>query len=179
MNIKKVKSGSHEHSIMHNEAQEALKITMELNNSYHTPDQVRNIFSRLIGKQVHESFALFPPFYTDSGKHIKIGRNVFINSGCKFQDQGGIEIGNDVLIGHNVVLATVNHDENPEKRADMVLKPILIEDKAWICSNSTILQGIKIGEGAIVTAGAVVTKDVEPYTAVGGVPAKLIKYIEK
>lgn len=73
--------------------QEAIRIGMELNNQYHTPEQIREIMSRLIGKKVDESFRLFPPFYTDFGKNIHIGKDVFINSGCHFQDQGGIKIG--------------------------------------------------------------------------------------
>ena len=95
------------------------------------------------------------------------------------QDQGGIYIGNDVLIGHNACLLTLNHDADPENRADMHPMPIHIEDKAWLGSNVTVLPGVRIGEGAIVAAGAVVTKDVPENTVVGGVPAKVIKKIEK
>ena len=90
--------------------QEAIKITMEMNNSYHTPEELRGIMARLIGKQVDDTFRLFPPFYTDFGKNITIGKDVFINSGCHFQDQGGITIGDGSLIGHNVVLTTINHE---------------------------------------------------------------------
>ena len=73
--------------------QEAVRIGMELNTKYHTPEELREIMGRLIGKQVDRSFRMFPPFYTDFGKNITIGKDVFINSGCHFQDQGGIEIG--------------------------------------------------------------------------------------
>lgn len=73
--------------------QEAVRIGMELNTKYHTPEELREIMSRLIGKRVDNSFRMFPPFYTDFGKNITIGKDVFINSGCHFQDQGGIEIG--------------------------------------------------------------------------------------
>lgn len=93
------------------------------------------------------------------------------------QDQGGIYIGDDVLIGHNACLLTLNHEMEPENRADMHPKPIHIEDKVWLGSNVTVLPGVTIGEGAIVAAGAVVTKDVESNTIVGGVPAKIIKRI--
>ena len=119
-----------------------------------------------------------PPFNTDCGKNIHIGENVFINSGCKMQDQGGIYIGDDVLIGHNACLLTLNHVSDPESRADMYPEPVHIEDKAWLGSNVTVLPGVRIGEGAIVAAGAVVTKDVEPGTVVGGVPAKFIKNVD-
>lgn len=104
-----VTGGGTVHLFMHRVSQEALKITSEINGSYHEPEELRRLFSRLIGKEVDESFALFPPFYTDCGKNITIGKNVFINMGCKFQDQDGIFIGDGTLIGHNVVLATLSH----------------------------------------------------------------------
>lgn len=159
--------------------QEAIKITMEMNSSYHTPEELREIMERLIGKQVDDTFRLFPPFYTDFGKNIKIGKNVFINSGCHFQDQGGITIGNDVLIGHNVVLATINHDLAPSQNRKNHYAPITISNNVWIGSNATILPGVTISEWAVVAAGAVVTKNVESYTVVGGNPAKLIKTVER
>ena len=159
-------------------SREAQKITCELNYQYHEFDEIRNLFSKLIGEKVDDEFRVFPPFYTDFGKNIHLGKNVFINSDCKFQDQGGIYIGDDVLIGHNVVLATLNHDENPEKRGNLCPSPIKIGNKVWIGSNATILPGVTIGDGAIIAAGAVVTKDVSEKTVVGGVPARLIKKID-
>ena len=82
------------------------------------------------------------------------------------------------MIGHNVVLATLNHEENPEKRGNLIPAPIKIGNDVWIGSNATILSGVTVGSGAIVAAGAVVTKDVEPNTVVGGVPAKYIRDIK-
>lgn len=157
--------------------QEAIKITMEINNSYHTPKELRQMMSRLIGKRVDDTFRMFPPFYTDFGKNIKIGKNVFFNSGCHFQDQGGIEIGDGTLIGHQVVIATLNHDPDPEKRGDMFPRPVKIGAKVWIGSHATLLPGVTVGEGAIVAAGAVVTRDVPPRSVVAGVPARVIKSI--
>ena len=110
---------------------------------------------------------------------MSIGKNVFINAGCKFQDQGGIYIGDNVLIGHGVTIATLNHDFNIDKRASMYAKGVRISSDVWIASNAVILPGITIGKGAIVGAGAVVTKDVPPKAIVVGNPAKIIKYIEK
>ncbi|MDO5859738.1 sugar O-acetyltransferase [Methanobrevibacter sp.] len=158
-------------------SQEAQKITCELNNKYHDFDEIRELFSKLIGKQVSDDFRVFPPFTTDFGKNIHLGKNVFINSGCRFQDQGGIYIGDNVLVGHNVVLATLNHDENPKKRGNLIPAPIKIGNDVWIGSNVTILSGVTIGEGAIVAAGAVVTKNVAENTVVGGVPARYIRDI--
>ena len=100
---KPVRGGSEAHLFMHGVSQEALRLTAEINGSYHPPEELRALFSQLIGRPVDESFGLFPPFYTDCGKNIHIGKNVFINMGCKFQDQGGIFIGDGALIGHNVV----------------------------------------------------------------------------
>ncbi|NYB72966.1 sugar O-acetyltransferase [Sedimentibacter hydroxybenzoicus DSM 7310] len=174
-----VTGGSEIHLFMHKVSQEALRITAELNNSYRTQEEVRSLMSELIGKPVDESFAMFPPFYTDCGKNISIGKNVFINSGCRFQDQGGITIGDGSLIGHNVVMATLNHDLSPDKRRDMHPAPIVIGKSVWIGANATILAGVSIGDGAVIAAGAVVTKDVQSNTVVGGVPARLIKKIEE
>lgn len=170
-----IEGGSEIHQYMHILSNEAMKITAKLNNGYHEPDEIRALFSELIGKTVDESFSMFPPFYSDCGKNIKIGKNVFINSGCKFQDQGGITIGDGTLIGHNVVLATLNHDFDPKKRSSMHPAPIIIGKNVWIGSNATILPGVSIGDGAIIAAGAVVTKDVDENVVVGGVPAKIIK----
>lgn len=176
---KKIVNGSETHLFMHEISQIALKITAEINSKYHEPEQLRALFSQLIGKTVDETFMLFPPFYTDCGKNITVGKNVFINMGCKFQDQGGIFIGDGTLIGHNVVLATLNHDMSPQERGSMIPAPIHIGKNVWIGSNATILPGVTIGNGAIVAAGAVVTKDVPEDTVVGGVPAKLIRKIEE
>ena len=172
-----IHAGSPIHAKMHELSQEAIRITMQINNSYHTHDELVALMSELTGSEIHDSFGLFPPFYTDCGKNIRMGRRVFINSGCKFQDQGGITIGNDVLIGHNCVIATLNHVMDPDHRADMTAAPVRICDKVWIGANVTILQGVTIGEGAIIAAGAVVNKDVPPRTVAGGIPAKILKQI--
>ncbi|MDE6818808.1 MAG: sugar O-acetyltransferase [Muribaculaceae bacterium] len=172
-----IPGGSPIHAKMHELSQEAIRITMEINNAYHNHDEIVALMSELTGTEIHKSFGLFPPFYTDCGKNTRIGKRVFINSGCKFQDQGGITIGDDVLVGHNCVIATLNHVMDPDRRADMVPAPVKIGDKVWIGANVTILQGVTIGEGAVIAAGAVVTKDVPPRTVVGGLPAKVIKTI--
>ncbi|MGB4589434.1 MAG: DapH/DapD/GlmU-related protein [Clostridiaceae bacterium] len=175
---KPVVSGSEMQQMMHNVSQEALKLTAELNGHYHTPEEVRELFSKLTGWEVDETFDMFPPFYTDCGRNIRIGKNVFINSGCRFQDQGGIAIGNGVLIGHNVVLATLNHDIDPNRRSVIHPSPISIGNNVWIGANATVLPGVTIGDGAIIAAGAVVNRDVSVNTIVGGVPARLLKKIE-
>ncbi len=157
--------------------QEAIQLGMELNCQYHTPAEIREIMGRLTGKKIDSSFRLFPPLYTDFGKNITIGKNVFINSGCHFQDQGGITIGDGSLIGHNVVLATINHDLAPRNNHKNHYAPITIGNHVWIGSNATILSGVTIGDWSVVAAGAVVTKDVPAYTVVGGTPAKVLRTI--
>ena len=165
------------HDFMCRLSQEARKITAALNNSYHTPKEIQDIFFDLTGKPIDKSFSMFPPFYTDFGKNITIGKNVFINAGCHFQDQGGIFIGDGVLIGHNVTLATLNHGFNPEDRGTLYPAPIVIGKNVWIGSDATILPGITIGENSIIAAGAVVTKNVPENVIAGGNPAKIIKKI--
>lgn len=172
---KTIKGGSEAHLCMCALSQEALQRTAELNGAYHTPEEVRRIFSALTGRPVDDTFTLFPPFHTDCGKNIAVGKNVFINSGCKFQDQGGIVIDDGALIGHNVVLATLNHSLAVRDRQDLIPGPIRIGKNAWIGSNVTILPGVTVGDGAVVAAGAVVTKDVPPYTVAGGVPARVLR----
>ncbi|MBS4455411.1 DapH/DapD/GlmU-related protein [Tuanshanicoccus lijuaniae] len=167
------------HQMMHNLAQDAIKITMDINTNFHTNDEIRLLMEQLTGRKIDENFSLFPPFNTDCGKNIKFGKGVFINSGCKFQDQGGIEIGDGTLVGHNVVMATLNHHLSAEKRGNLIPAPINIGRNVWIGANATICPGVTIGDGAVIAAGAVVTKNVQANTVVGGVPATLIKVIEE
>ena len=108
-----------------------------------------------------------------------MGKNVFINAGCKFQDQGGIYIGDGTLIGHNAVLATINHMEDPEKRAGMIFQPIHIGKNVWLGANVTVLPGVTIGDGSIIAAGAVVTRDLPENMIAAGVPAKVIRAVKK
>lgn len=163
------------HEVMHRTSQDALRITGELNCGYQDPARVRELLAQLIGKPVHDSVTVFPPFYSDFGKNITLGQRIFINSGCKFQDQGGVLIGDDSLIGHNTVLATLNHDLTPSRRADMHPAPIVIGRGVWIGSNATILPGVTIGDNAVVAAASVVTKDVPANTVVVGSPARVVR----
>lgn len=156
---------------------EARKITFSLNAAYHDQEEVRSLLSELFGYEVPATLKVFPPFYTDFGKNIRIGENVFINACCHFQDHGGVTLGEGCQIGHNVVFATLNHGIEPADRRNTYPRPIVLGRRVWVGSNSTILQGVTIGDDAIVAAGAVVTRDVPARTIVGGVPAKVIKRI--
>lgn len=165
------------HGVMHWTSQEALRITGELNGGYHEPARVRELLAELTGKPVDESVTVFPPFYSDFGKNITLGDRIFINSGCKFQDQGGVVIGDDCLIGHNTVIATLNHDLNPRRRADMHPAPVVVGRNVWIGSNVTILPGVAIGDDAVVAAASVVTKDVPENAVVVGSPARVVRTV--
>ncbi|GAB2603359.1 sugar O-acetyltransferase [Kocuria himachalensis] len=165
------------HEVMHRVSQDALRITGELNGGYHEPTRVRELLAQLTGKPVDESVTVFPPFYSDFGKNITVGKRIFLNSGCKFQDQGGVVIGDDCLIGHNTVLATLNHDLAPSRRAAMHPAPVVIGRNVWIGSNVTVLPGVTIGADAVVAAGSVVTKDVPEKSVVVGSPARVVRLL--
>ncbi len=156
-----------------------MKTATEMNTSYRTPEEVHEFMGRILGKPLEESTTVLPPLYIDYGKPVTIGKRCFIQQCCTIFGRGGITIGDDVFIGPKVNLITINHDPDPDNRSATYGRRIVIEDKVWIGINSTILPGVHIGYGAIVGAGSVVTKDVEPMTVVAGNPARFIKKIEK
>ncbi|MGO1355121.1 MAG: DapH/DapD/GlmU-related protein, partial [Brachybacterium tyrofermentans] len=127
---------------------------------------------------IDESVTLFPPFTSDFGKNIHLGKRVFLNAGCRFQDQGGLHIGDDCLIGHNTVIATLNHDLAPSRRGDLHPAPVTIGNNVWIGANVTILPGVTIGDDAVIAAASVVTKDVPAKALVVGSPARVIRTVE-
>lgn len=164
-------------TFMRKQSAETRRLLMDLNTNYHTDEEIVDLFSRITATDVDPSFRMFPPFYTDFGKNIHLGKNVFINSACQFQDQGGIFIGDNCLIGPGTMIATLNHYPDPERRQGMTHAPVVIGKNVWTGAHVTILPGVTIGDNAIVAAGAVVAKDVPADTIVGGVPAKAIKSI--
>lgn len=172
-----MKCGNNVHMKMHELSQEALRITAEINSSYHTPEELRSLMEELTGQELDAQFGLFPPFYTDCGKNLHISKGVFINAGCKFQDQGGIYIGDNCLLGHNTTIATLNHGMLPEERGDLIPSPVHIGNNVWIGSGSIILPGVTIGDNAVIGAGSVVTKDIPADMIAVGSPAKVIRSI--
>lgn len=165
-----------EYSKVQEVVDDTIKLCSQLNTST-SIDQIRRWLSEIIGTEINDSTTVFTPFYTNFGKFITIGKNVFINHACTFLDMGGIAIEDDVLIGPKVNLITENHPLTPTERRALISKPIIIKRNAWIGAAATILPGVTIGENSVVAAGAVVSKDVPANTVVGGIPAKFIKQI--
>jgi len=157
----------------------ALAITARLNRlTFNDADEIRALFSQLIGKKVDESFLLIPPFYAAGGEEIRVGRNVFVNQNCTFYDLGGLHISDDVMIGPNVSIITTGHPLEPsQRRAATIGKPIVIERGVWIAAGAIIIGGVTVGEHSVVAAGSVVTKDVPANSLVGGNPARVIRWI--
>ena len=161
---------------------EGVAKTIKLSSALNTAiiiDEIRERLSEIIGKPIDKSSTVFVPFYTNFGKHIQIGKNVFINHACSFLDLGGITIEDEVLIGPRVNLITENHPTDPSQRKSLVLNAILVKKNAWIGAGVTVLPGVTISENSIIAAGAVVTKNVASNTIVGGIPAKVIKSINE
>lgn len=154
------------------------RLVSRLNSGEKSEEEVRDLLSQITGRAIDPSLWLIPPFYTDFGRNIHFGKNVFVNSTCTFMDRGGIYIDDEVFIGPKVNLITINHDINPFNRNTTICKPIHIEKRVWIGVAATILPGVRIGENSIIGANAVVTKDVPSNTIVGGNPAKVIKAID-
>ena len=154
----------------------AVKALLNQMNNAVNPQEITDILSIILDTKVQD-VTVFTPLYINYGKHISIGKNVFINFDCTFLALGGITIEDNVLIGPKVSLITESHPLDPEQRKGLIGKPIHIKKNAWIGANATILPDVTIGENAIVAAGAVVSKDVPDNTIVGGIPAKFIKNV--
>lgn len=178
---KRVQTNSPEWDAVADTVSRAMKLTAELNKlSFNDAEKVRAIFSELTGQKVDETFKLIPPFYTAGGLEIRVGHKVFINQCCTIYDMGGVDIGDLVMIGPNVNIITAAHPLEPaQRRAYVEAKPIVIERNVWIATAVTILGGVTVGENSVVGAGAVVTKDVPANSFVAGVPAKIIRSLNR
>lgn len=155
----------------------AKRLTQKMNTMVCDAATARKYFSKITGQAVGKDFNLNPPFYTDFGRNIRVGKRVFINFGCTFMDRGGVTIGDDAFIAPQVQLITENHGLEPDRRRYITSRPIIIGKNVWIGAGAIILPGVHIGDGAVVGAGSVVTKDVPANTVVAGNPTKPIKKI--
>lgn len=154
-----------------------IHLSTKLNSASHV-DEIRECLSEIIGVPVDKSTTVFTPFYTNYGKNISLGKNVFINHACSFLDLGGIIIEDDVMIGPRVNITSENHPVDIKTRKTMVPSTVRIERNVWIGAGATILPGVTVGRNSVVAAGALVNKDVPPNTVVAGVPAKVLKHLE-
>lgn len=152
-----------------------IRLCVAMNATAADAAQVSQGLGEIIGAEIDASTTIFPPFYTNFGRFISLGKNVFINHACSFLDIGGITIEDEVQIGPRVNLTSENHPLDPLDRKTLLLSPILIKRNAWIGAGATILPGVTVGENAVVAAGAVVNRDVPPNAVVAGVPAKVVK----
>lgn len=141
--------------------------------------ELEEAFLAMTGQVLDPSVAINLPLYTDYGKNIRLGKDIFINTGVMLTDLGGIRIDDRVLIGPFAKILSVNHPTSPKDRRGLILQEVHIKENAWIGSGAIILPGVTVGKHAIVSAGAVVTKDVPDNAIVAGVPARVIKTISE
>lgn len=174
-----IDGGTPESRELYGRIRRAIGLTERLNRTpYEDREAIRQVWIELTGAAVDEAFHLIPPLYCDHGLNVRVGRNVFINQACMLSDIGGIEIGDDVMIGPRVSLLTAGHPLDPaRRRRQIVAAPITIERNVWLGAGATVLQGVTVGSDAVVAAGAIVTRDVPPRTLVAGVPAQVLREI--
>ena len=149
-------------------------------------DPVSNRIKRRIlilhGAQVGAGPKFGRGLWIDGHAKLMLGNEVFFNFGCMLQSTGGIRIGHRVLVGPGVTILSANHDIRKGvcvRKSQAILRPVIIEDDVWLAARCIITPGVTIGKGAIVAAGAVVTRNVPPEVVVAGVPAKILKAREE
>ena len=152
-----------------------VKLLFGINHTMPYTEEYDNLVKELFAGNIGEGSRVMPPLNLVCANQVKIGRNVLIMGGCLMMSRGGITIDDDAMIAANAQLISNNHDLHDH--ALLVCKPVHICRNAWIGAGAAILPGVTVGENAVVAAGAVVTKDVEANTIVGGNPAKFIKSI--
>ncbi len=140
---------------------------------------LKSLILQSVGAKIGKRITIYPGVWVFPGKGLVVGDDVDLALDVLITTNGGVEIGNRVLVGYRVQILSQNH-VIPEGRGRIfgsghVKSAVKIEDDVWIGANSIILPGVTIGEGSVVAAGSVVTKDVPPFCIVGGVPAKIIK----
>ena len=153
------------------------EIVFKINHTMPNSEEYNNLLKELFGDNLGENSQIMAPIAGAAFGKLKIGNNVFINSNSLLMARGGITIEDDVMLAANVQLLSNNHDEYD--RQVLLCKPIHIKKGAWIGAGASILPGVTIGKYAIVGAGAIVTKDVGDYEVAVGVPAKIVKTLDK
>lgn len=150
-------------------------LSLKISAKRPTDEGYQDLLEELFQQKL-DNVSIVSPFYCDNGHRVQFGKNITINKGCTMLSAGRLIIEDDVLIGPDVKIATVNHDLM-DRHNHYFFKPVVIKKNAWICIGAIICPGVTIGENAVIAAGAVVTKDVPDNTIVGGNPAKIIKKI--
>ena len=158
-------------------AGEMAEIVFKLNNTLPNSEEYDSLLKELFGDNLGENSRIMAPIAGAAFNYIEIGNNVFINSNSLLMARGGITIEDDVMLAANVQLLSNNHDEYD--RQVLLCKPIHIKKGAWIGAGASVLPGVTIGKYAIVGAGAIVTKDVGDYEVAVGVPAKIVKTLDR
>lgn len=146
----------------------------DFNRGDYSPEALAKLLS--ICGEVGEGVHIESPFMCDYGYNIRLGKGVYFNFNVTILDVAPVSIGNHVLLGPNVQIYTAGHSLNAARRraGDEFGLPITIEDDVWIGGGSIILPNVRIGQGAVIGAGSVVTKDVSAGTIVGGNPARVL-----
>ena len=160
-----------------NKAIKMTEIVFKINHTLPNTEEYNDLLKELFGDNLGENTQIMAPISGAAFDQMKIGNNVFINSNSLLMARGGITIEDDVMFAANVQLLSNNHDEYD--RQVLLCKPIHIKRGAWIGAGASILPGVTIGKYAIVGAGAIVTKDVGDYEVAVGVPAKVVKTLDK
>jgi acetyltransferase-like isoleucine patch superfamily enzyme len=156
---------------------EQTKLLFKFNHTEPMTEEYNEILNKLLDGNIGKNSTITTPFSGTAFHKMKLGNNVFINSNCLAMSRGGITIEDDVMLAGNVQLLSNNHDEY--QRQIITCEEILIKKGAWIGAGATILAGVTIGKYAIVGAGAIVTKDVPDYAVVVGLPARVVKTLDK
>lgn len=141
-------------------------------------DERAELIKKIFGK-IEEPFTVHSPFHCDFGKHIRAGKNLVANYNLTILDEAIVTIGDNVFIGPNCGIYTINHALLPDQRNEGVMqaRPVTIGDNVWIAANVVICPGVSIGEGAVIGAGSVVTRDIPPYTLATGNPCRPLRSI--
>lgn len=162
------------------ERHEARLLFQKINRLDENSKKERKQLLKKLVKNSGKGLWIEPPFYCDYGYNIHTGKNVFFNFNCCILDVNIVRIGNDVLVGPNVQIYTATHPLDAATRKSWLefAKPIRIGNDVWIGGHAVICPGVTIGDGAVIAAGAVVTKDVAENVVVGGNPARVIKQID-
>ena len=152
-------------------------LCLKISSKKPTDPDYKSLLEELFQHEVDDSTTIVSPFYCDCGCRMTIGKNVTINKGATILSPGKVEIEDNVLIGPEVKIATVNHDFY-DRHNLLHFGKVTIKENAWIGIGAIICPGVTIGRNAVVAAGAVVTKDVPDNVVVGGNPARIIKELD-